>query len=286
MKKLEFYEMLGARKFQKFVFKVERLKYMLLRPWSNQIIKFVHWRIDRKLKKTLKNRNKEISNNIFINKIDNIKSSIINFSFKKKDNSKKKLTKRQRLVSLKEYSEEDLIHYFNREKLRVKIEFNNEENRNYHFKMFDVQETLMYLNINKKIHNMGLKSNLFYILLISGGIFLFDFIFPILIVFLSYQSISLFVNFQCINLQNYNILRLESRLERLESIRKRKMVKKIEMYDSVSKVIAPLLSKQKELPLKEDIVSSLSTSQEFAQMRMFLDEVISRKESRERKLKL
>ena len=64
------------------------------------------------------------------------------------------------------------------------------------------------------------------------------------------------------------------------------MVKKIEMYDSVSKVIAPLLSKQKELPLKEDIVSSLSTSQELAQMRMFLDEVISRKESRERKLKL
>lgn len=262
MEKLDLYEKLGARKFQKFVFKIERLKYKLLKPYSKQVIKFVDKRVDRKLNKFLKNKKKE--NKLVFNTI-----------------------KKQKLEMFKKLSDEDIIAYFNRDKLRIRMEFEACENRNYHLNKLNVKETIMYLNINKKIHEVGILSNVFWsvvtgaCMILLGGVFV-----PIGVISLLYQGISGVINFECINLQNYNILRLESRMEKLESIRNRKMEKKIKEYGEVAKVVAPLLGKGKDLPKTEDIVNSLNTSEQFEQMRKLLDEAIREKEGKGRKLML
>lgn len=244
MDKLKLYEKLGARKFQKLVFNVEKIKFKILKPFSKNIINYVDKSIDKKLEKLLK-----------------------------KDISEEKKAK--------------LIAYFNREKLKVRIEFNSEHNRNYHVNFLDLKETLAYLNINKKIHVKGIKYNLVFSVLsitfmtLFGGVLI-----PIGTLILIYQLVSFIINFECVNLQNYNILRLESKLNKLEKIRERKMEKKISMYSEVSKVLGPLVTKSKGIPKSDEIVSSLDTLKELEEMKKLLDETIKNRENEGRKLKL
>lgn len=65
MDKLKLYEKLGARGFQKFVFKVERLKFNILRPYSNYAINFLDKRIDRKFDKFMKRRNSKFYSKLY-----------------------------------------------------------------------------------------------------------------------------------------------------------------------------------------------------------------------------
>ena len=142
----------------------------------------------------------------------------------------------------------------------------------------------MYLNINKMIHQTGILSNIFWISITSISLSLFDgILIPICNFILSYQVISIFINFECINLQNYNILRLEKRMEKLEQIRKKKQEKRVKKYSEVSKSLGPLLSKSKTLPNKIEIINNLNTSLQLEEMRALIEETIKEKE---RKLKL
>lgn len=269
MNKLELYEKLGARKFQRIVFKVERLKYKLLKPWSNKVISFLDKRIDKKLDKILKRRDSKFF------------SMLQRFNF-----SKKFLLKRKEKLFYN-LEEEELRRVFNSDKLRNRIEFNNEENRNYHLNILNVNETIIYLNINKDIHRIGIIYNAFWSLLAVSGMCLFSGVFvPIGVITLLYQGVSSVINFECINLQNYNILRLENRVERLEKIRNKRMEKRINDYGEAAKVVAPLLGKSKDLPKVNDILECLTTSEQLEQMRGLLDEVIREKESKNRKLKM
>ena len=63
---LRLYELLGARWFQKVVFKAEKIKFQLLKPFSKFIINSYEKKVNRKLKKLL---NKEMDETKKKNKI-------------------------------------------------------------------------------------------------------------------------------------------------------------------------------------------------------------------------
>ncbi len=220
-------------------------------------------------------------------KLEELKFKIPKPFYKKIINLNDKiLNKKLKKMLKKETNEEKkkiLIRYFNKEKLRARIEYNNKENRNYHFNALNPRETLNYLNINKNIHINGIKSNLLYVSIsIVGIIFIKNIIIP-LIISICFNLISMFINFECINLQNYNITRIEQKLEKLSKIRKQKLNQKIKLYREISKSLAPLLERDKKIPSKEDIIECIQTEEEIIELKQLIENTIK---SKERKLKL
>lgn len=220
-------------------------------------------------------------------KVEELKFKLTKPFYKKIINlNDKLLDKKLNKMLKKENNDENrkmLIRYFNREKLRARIEYNNNENRNYHFNTLNPNETLNYLNINKKIHINGIKSNLLYIAISTVGIIFIKSITIPLIISISLNCISIFINFECINLQNYNITRIEQKLEKLTKIRKHKLSQKIKLYKNISKSLAPLLERDKKVPSKEDIVECIQTKEETLELELLIEHTIK---SKERKLKL
>lgn len=236
MNRLKIYEFFGARKFQKFVFKVERLKFKMLKPFSSKIIKFCDRRIDYKISKLIKREQNQVKRN-------------------------------------------SIILYGEREKLHLRVEFQSEKNRNYHINLLKPEEIITYLNINKKIHERGLISNFIFLVLSVTGLFMLSgAIINFLVIFLLYQIFSSFINFECINLQNYNITRIENKIETLKKVRERRISNRARKYGEVVKVISPLVQKGLNNLQKKEIIDSLSTLEQLEQMKTFLDEAINLKE--------
>ena len=104
-----------------------------------------------------------------------------------------------------------------------------------------------------------------------------------MVISISLNSISIFINFECINLQNYNITRIEQKLEKLTKIRKHKLSQKIKLYKNISKSLAPLLERDKKVPSKQDIIECIQTKEETLELELLIEHTIK---SKERKLKL
>ena len=215
-KELEIYELLGARLFQKVVFKVEKIKYKILRPFAKWVIKYYDKQVDKKVYRLLK---------------------------KIKDESKSK-------------------------------EITLQQNRNYHLDLMNPNQTLAYLKMNKQIHQKGVIANLFQILLSMGIMVIFSGIISLgASIYLVMQGIALIINFECINLQNYNIKRLEMKMTQLEKIKNHKLKRKNDEYGKVIEILAPLLERSVELPTKEDIISEITTLEQLKQMKNMIEEL-------------
>ena len=100
----------------------------------------------------------------------------------------------------------EIIERYRYEKMAIRKEMNREQNRNYHMDMNKPTEMIYYLNWNKNIHKRGIIINAITIPLLTAatiaGI-------PFAIPFLIEELASAFINFQCINIQNYNIYRFQ-----------------------------------------------------------------------------
>ena len=81
-------------------------------------------------------------------------------------------------------------------------EMNTEKNRNYHIDNIRLTQTVEYLEWNKDVHKTNLIRDLvtlpIYIGLAVAGV-------GLAIPLIAGNLVSSFINFQCINLQNYNI---------------------------------------------------------------------------------
>ncbi len=254
MERLEFYERCGARQFQKMVFIVEKIKYKLLKPFTKLAIHLNDKMIDRKLKKAL-------------NKTSLI-SKIIPKRWKKKQEDSKENLEEQKWI----------ISYYQKEKLRFRREIAQEKNRNYHLDMNNVNQTLYYLEQNKKIHQNDIILNGIKSIIAIIGMQLFTGI-PNLIalICLCLQGVSVLINFECINLQNYNILRIQIRKEQLEKIQYQKNKKSVQKYGEAGKAISPLLE-QTTLPKKEEIASCITTLEQLRQMREMITAIETEKQ--------
>ena len=222
-KKIELCEKLGANKFQKVVFKVEELKYKVIKTFFPRYIEWYDKLCDRKKKKELKKA-------------------------KTKEEQKK------------------IIDHYRMQKMIMRKEFHREQNRNYHMDPNKPTEILHYLNWNKDIHMKGIIKNAIAIpaLAITAAFGIWP---TIVLPFLALEVGSLFVNFQCVNIQNCNIYRFKQREETMKKLEERRNKRNIEQYSEAGSLVTRTMEKTEEIPSLSQIIDSIQTKEELEQFR-------------------
>lgn len=231
-------ELLGAKIFQKCVFKVEKVKYAVIDKFFPNIVQ----KYDRKLSKQLEE------------KLKNVK------------------TPEERQMAVNNYRNKVLI---------LKRELNGKRNRNYHISVDNPSKFVNYLNYNKSIHVKGLiKNGGVFLITITGIAFGNEVIQTLAYAWFSYNCVSTFINFQCVNLQNYNLKRFNRSMEKLEMIAQRKKDRDIKRYSEISKVISDEFLATDKIPEKENIVQQITTKTQLEQMRkLLMDNMYSNSEN-------
>ncbi|MBQ3510713.1 MAG: hypothetical protein IJA30_00285 [Bacilli bacterium] len=222
-KKIELCEKLGANKFQKVVFKVEELKYKVIKKLFPRYIEWYDKLCDRKKKKELK----------------------------------KATTKEE---------QKKIIDHYRMQKMIMRKEFHREQNRNYHMDPNKPTEILYYLNWNKDIHMKGIIKNAIAIpaLATTAAFGIWP---TVVIPFLALELGSLFVNFQCVNIQNCNIYRFKQREETMKKLEERRNKRNIEQYSEAGSLVTRTMEKTEDIPSLSQIIDSIQTKEELEQFR-------------------
>ena len=105
------------------------------------------------------------------------------------------------------------------------------------------------------------------------------------IIILIYSTICLGIDFQCVNLQNYNICRFEEKKELLSKIEDRKRNSDIKNYSNVSNKVYEKLKTSIETPKSIEVVKSLTTKQELEELRKLLLEIKNQRQDNNTKSK-
>lgn len=168
---------------------------------------------------------------------------------------------------------------YNYKKMAFKREIIEKKNRNYHINFNNASSFRDYLLWNKKVHKNGMIWNLIWIglcgvsLPFTSGVSL-----GIVATWLGYNVIALGVNFQCVNLQNYNLCRFDKRKDTLERLEKRSRKRDVKNFAKVGEKIYNKLCNRIETPASKEIVSTITDKEELEQLRKLALEVKSQRE--------
>jgi hypothetical protein len=151
-------------------------------------------------------------------------------------------------------------------KMAMHKEFYQEKNRNYHMDLNKPTEMMKYLEWNKSVHIKGLKWNGIIIpISIIGIITGIPGAIPLLIV----ELLSACINFECVNIQNYNICRYK-RLPNLKQREQRMVEKKINDYGEAAKVIHKTITENEDVPTMDEIINNISNKEQLEQLKMLI----------------
>lgn len=223
-------------------------------------------------------------------RLEEAKFKVIN-KFHLADYDIKRLEKQYNNLLAKAKNEEEkvkIISWYKRSLMLIKKENSREKNVNYHLNKDNPGETLYWLNVNKKLHSMGLKQNFIKILvgvllliLSTSNIFgAFGSVISVLSTLgLIKEGISTFINGSCVMLQNYNIDRVEKYIAGPYQKIKEKLNKKAIEYAPLTEVTSKVIEKSDSLPTPDEMLASLTTEQ---QKQLFLKLVMQELEYRKR----
>lgn len=288
---LKEYEKLGALKFQEVVFKIEELKFKVLKKICPNFItyfdKYVDWQRNKKIKniKRKMERRDKISQKMpyLLKSYDKLESKKRKSKLKReesKENFRKKVkASHPKLLEFydKYLKETDSYEGLEPEeqinmaitlskisKMAIRKEFYQEKNANYHMDSKRPTSMKKYLEWNKKIHVRGLMTNILALPVLLAAIGLgFGPAIPLLVIELA----SMGINFQCINIQNYNLCRFKITEEALKKQEQRKREKSIKNYGEASKVIYKSMASNENLPSFSQIISELTDKEQALQLR-------------------
>lgn len=288
---LKGYEKLGALKFQEVVFKVEEIKFKVLKKLCPNFIAYFDKFADRRKNKKIKSikskleRREKISNKSpqllkYYDKIESLKRT----RKSKKDERKEKFRKKIKATAPKflefydkyfkdidpyegltpEEQIEKAIEIMKISKMAARKEFYQEKNANYHIDRKRPTTMKKYLEWNKKVHVKGIIGNSIAIplLLIATALG-----FGVAIPFLIIEILSLGINFECVNIQNYNLCRFKMTEETLKKQEQRKTQKSIEQFGKAAEVVYKSIEKSDSLPSFEEILSNIENVEQLRQMR-------------------
>ena len=228
-KQIQRCEQLGALHFQKIVFKVENIKFKILKKLWPNFLSFYDKQCDKRKKKLLKKAKTEVERKNVITEIRNLK-------------------------------------------MAMRKEWHREQNRNYHMDMNKPTEMLYYLNWNKDIHKKGIIFNAITIPILTiasvSGV-------PFAIPFLIGEVASAFINFQCINIQNYNIYRFKEREETFKKMEARRMASNIQKHGEAAKVIGKAMEKTEDIPTMKQIIEGVETKEQLEQLRSLIQTTLA-----------
>ncbi len=208
-------------------------------------------------------------------KLEKIKFSIINKYFPSYIKFTDKILDFKARSRLRKAKTEDektkikkLIRY---SKMLNRRELNTLKNRNYHINNNDPTVIYDYLEWNKSIHKKGLITNIVSLPILVG---LASLSVPYTIPFIALETFSAIVNFECINIQNYNICRYRKIEPLLEKRKQREVKNNIERYGKASEVIYNSVEKSDtKLPSIDEIVENITTKEQAEQMKELLEKI-------------
>ncbi|MBP5678657.1 MAG: hypothetical protein J6X28_02365 [Bacilli bacterium] len=234
--KLKRYERLGALKFQKLVFLVEKGKFLILKKCFPNFIhhydKYCDWQKKRALKRA------------------------------KTEEERKAIIENTKLA-----------------KMAMRKELTEEKNRNYHMDPKRPTEIIHYLEWNKNVHKKGLMANGILIPIFLAGTILQIPLCPWL---LGFEILSAAVNFECINIQNYNLCRLKTVQPALKRREEQTIQKNIEEFGEAAAVIHKSIEESESLPSFQEILDHINTPEQLRQMRaMFYREQVERQRQKQ-----
>ena len=187
----------------------------------------------------------------------------IHFYDKLCDRQKKRLLKKAKT----EEQKKKIIENAKFAKMAMRKELREEKNRNYHMDNNRPTEIKKYLLWNKQVHKTGLIKDGVIIALLIGGVLLQI---PGTKVFLIAELLSAGINFECMNIQNYNLCRLERLEPALKKKEERIIKKQIEDYGEASEVIYKTIEKNDDLPSIDDIINNIKTKEQLEQLKLLL----------------
>lgn len=156
--------------------------------------------------------------------------------------------------------------------LAARREFNHEENVNYHMNLARPTEIIGYLKMNKCIHEHALARNV--VLAIAATGFIVSGVgVPIAMSMIALQSALAVKNWQCINLQDYNICRIELHKEALKRREKRRQELNAKKYGETSDVLERAFNNTKEpsrIPTPSEVVAQVDNLEQLRQMQAWL----------------
>lgn len=206
-------------------------------------------------------------------KLEKIKFKVENFLFP--DNKlykigEKRLEKQKQRKLKKTHDENErnkILNLYKYRKMKMKRQLVNAQNDNYHLNLINVDEFKKYLEWNKKVHKTGLIKNVVLMttmipltLLTSG------FISTIALIILIVNVISGAINFECVNLQNYNLLRYEEKYDRLKKTEEKIISMGIRKYKDANEVVAKTLKESVDVPTPDDIIRNITTKEQKEQL--------------------
>jgi len=119
-------------------------------------------------------------------------------------------------------------------KMFMRKELNREQNRNYHMDFEKPTDIISELEWNKSVHKSGLKFNLITIAVFTGLGFLGC---PWSIPMIIAEIVSAFINFECVNIQNYNLCRYKIMKEPLQKRGQRNFERHVEEYGEIDEKV-------------------------------------------------
>lgn len=165
-------------------------------------------------------------------------------------------------------SESDLYNY-QLKKLALRKEIAQKQSRNYHYNPNYPTKFIKYIRENRKIHIRGIIIDIIEIVLLIILFPLLIEISPVLFGILStIAALGFIKDFECINLQNYNLCRFENRkmkikLQQLEEYKLQENSKKL---SEGSKVVANTIAKKIEIPTIDEVIEQVTTQKEKEQL--------------------
>lgn len=161
------------------------------------------------------------------------------------------------------------------QKLIFRKELTYKQNVNYHYNVNHPTRFLKYLEWNKKVHIRGMKKSIFILIGTIGLTCLLGNPFPLFsMLLIGGNMMSLIINFECVNLQNYNLVRFKQKetyalLKKIEEKKQKENLEKLgESIEPVSKVI----TNQVELPTINQVVKEITTIEQTRQLLEYVKE--------------
>ena len=181
-----------------------------------------------------------------------------------------RITNKKLKYANSEEERQAILYKAKMDKMQERREFNQEKNRNYHMHRENPTLIIKYLEKNKEIHTNGIIRNAIFGALMIPGVIIGS---ELALILFLLELISAGINFECINLQNYNIARLTKIADKMKIREERRKVKDAETYKDVAKEIHEAVMEKDEIPSIDDILERVDTPEKLEQLKELLAKV-------------
>ena len=179
------------------------------------------------------------------------------FDFRKKYELKRAKTEEERKRIIKKYQQA---------KMMIRIQYNNNQNANYHMSGLRPTQMYHYAKWNKAIHERSMKKDI----IVTLGALGLSAVTPLSLILVPIELASMFIDFECINLQNYTISRMEEKKSTIEKIESRAVTKEVKEHGEAAKVISKTIEQSEDLPEPDKLIENITSIEQLEQIKEML----------------